>query len=264
VIDHIERTDDPRLAAYAAIGDHEVLRQRGLFVAEGRLVVRRLIDARRFEIHSIVVSPTALASLADVIEEGDWPVFVCSQAVTQTITGIDFHRGCLALGRRPTAPPLAYFNGARRLLALEGIGNPDNLGGLFRVAGAFGVGGVLLAPTCGDPLYRKSIRTSMGAVLRVPFTVAGRWPEDLQTLRESGFQIIALTPDARAATLREFAATLDAAARLIVMLGAEGPGLTTQAMNTADHIIRIPMAADVDSLNITVAAGVALACIDNC
>jgi tRNA G18 (ribose-2'-O)-methylase SpoU len=260
VIDHIERPDEPRIAAYAEVGDHECIRARGLFVAEGRLVLRRLIESRRFDIESAVVTPAALNGLSDVLEPVAWPVYVCGQGVIQTLTGIDFHRGCLALARRPAQLlPISDFARARRLLALEGVGNPDNLGGLFRVGAAFGVDGVLLAPSCADPFYRKSIRTSVGAVLRVPFTVVGDWPADLNGLRASGFQVVALTPDTSAIPLRHVAATLMPDARVMLLLGAEGPGLTPEVMRSADFQVRIPMAAEVDSLNVTVAAGIALA-----
>jgi tRNA G18 (ribose-2'-O)-methylase SpoU len=263
VIHHIERPDDPRIAPYAEVGDHERVRARGLFVAEGRLVFRRLIESRRFDIESVVVTPAALNGLSDVLENIGWPVYVCGQDVIQTLTGIDFHRGCLALARRPVEQiPLSHFVRARRLLALEGVGNPDNLGGLFRVGATFGVDGILLAPSCADPFYRKSIRTSVGTVLRVPFTVIDRWPGELDGLRAKGFQIVALTPDPSAIPLRECVATLLPDARLILLFGAEGPGLTPEAMRSADVQVRIPMAAEVDSLNVTVAAGIALAFLD--
>jgi len=264
VIQHIERPDDPRIAAYAEIGDHERIRARGLFVAEGRLVCRRLIESRGFDVESVVVTPAALHGLSDVLEAVNWPVYVCGRGIMQTLTGVDFHRGCLALARRPVEPvPLSHFGRARRLLALEGIGNPDNLGGLFRVGAAFGVDGVLLAPSCADPFYRKSIRTSVGHVLRLPFTAIDRWPGELDGLRASGFQVVALTPDASAIPLREFVTTVTADMRVIVVLGAEGPGLTPAAISTADRLVRIPMAGDVDSLNVTVAAGIALAFLDD-
>lgn len=263
MIQHIDRHDDPRIAAYAEIGDHERIRARGLFVAEGRLVCRRLIESRHFDVESVVVTPAALHGLSDLLEAVNWPVYVCGQGVVQTLTGIDFHRGCLALARRPVERlPLSHFGRARRLLALEGVGNPDNLGGLFRVGAAFGVDGVLLAPSCADPFYRKSIRTSVGSVLRLPFITIDRWPGELDGLRASGFQVVALTPDHKAIPLRYFAATLMTEARVILMLGAEGPGLTPEAMRAADFQVRIPMAAEVDSLNVTVAAGVALAFLD--
>jgi tRNA G18 (ribose-2'-O)-methylase SpoU len=264
VIHRIDRADDPRIANYADVGHHERLRARGLFVAEGRLIVRRLIEARRFVIDSIVVTPPALSDLGALLECGEWPVHVCAPELLQRVTGFDFHRGCLALARRPVGrTPISNMAWARRLLALEGIGNPDNMGGLFRVAAAFGSEGVVLTPTCADPFYRKAIRTSMGSVLRVPFTTAERWPEDLEVLRAAGMQVVALTPDARATALRDFAAALAPDARLVLMFGAEGPGLSPDVLRAADRLVRIPISAPVDSLNVVVAAGIVLASLPN-
>ncbi len=261
MIHEVDALDDPRVAAYADVGNPDRLRAAGLFVAEGRFVVRRLVEARRFEIHSVLVTPAALQEMADVLDPAPWPVYVAPPRFLQRLTGFNFHRGCLALARRGGTLPVDAFARARRLLALEGIGNPDNVGGLFRVAAAFGVDGIVLSPTCADPFYRKAIRTSMGAVLRVPFTVAGRWPDDLQTLRAGGMQAVALTPDPRATPLRDFVASLDTDVRLALMFGAEGPGLTPEALRTAKRLVWIPIAADVDSLNVVVAAGIALAAL---
>ncbi len=257
----ISALDDPRVAAYADVGNPDRLRAAGLFVAEGRLVVRRLVEARRFAIHSVLVTPAALREMADVLDPAPWPVYAAPPRFLERLTGFDFHRGCLALARRGAAVPIGAFARARRLLALEGIGNPDNVGGLFRVAAAFGLDGIVLSPTCGDPFYRKAIRTSMGAVLRVPFTVAGRWPDDLRTLGTGGMQIVALTPDPGATPLGDFADMLDAGARLVLMFGAEGPGLTRQALDAADRLVRIPIDSGVDSLNVVVAAGIAAAAL---
>jgi tRNA G18 (ribose-2'-O)-methylase SpoU len=146
---------------------------------------------------------------------------------------------------------------ARLLLAVEGVGNPDNVGGLFRVAAAFGVDGVLLDPSTGDPFYRKAVRTSMGAVLQVPFERLAPWPAALQTFREGRFTIVALTPRSGAQSLRALAT--NASSRIILMVGAEGLGLTDAALARADTLARIPITAAVDSLNVVVAAGVALA-----
>ena len=145
------------------------------------------------------------------------------------------------------------------MLALEAVGNPDNVGGLFRVAAAFQAGGVLLDPRSGDPLYRKAIRTSMGAALRVPFTTSRAWLDDLRWLQRSGTMLLALTPDPAAATLKTFAAGIPPEQRLVLMLGAEEPGLSAPARDAADARVRIPIAPDVDSLNVVVAAGIALA-----
>jgi tRNA G18 (ribose-2'-O)-methylase SpoU len=157
--------------------------------------------------------------------------------------------------------PLEAFAGARRLMALEAVANPDNVGGLFRVAAAFDAGGVLLDRASGDPFYRKAIRTSMGATLDLPFKRLESWPSDLGLLRGRGFQIAALTPDRAAASLAAYAATVDRNRPLVLLLGAEGSGLTPEALSTADVRVRIPIAAGVDSLNVVVAAGIALAAL---
>ena len=261
MIHEVDALDDPRVAAYADVGDPDRLRAAGLFVAEGRFVVRRLVEARRFEIHSVLVTPAALREMLDVLDPATWPVYAAPPRFLRQLTGFNFHRGCLALAHRGATLPVDAFVRARRLLALEGVGNPDNVGGLFRVAAAFGVDGIVLSPTCADPFYRKAIRTSMGAVLRVPFTITERWQDDLQTLRAAGMQAVALTPDPRATPLRDLVATLDADVRLVLIFGAEGPGLTRQALDAADRLVRIPIADDVDSLNVVVAAGIALAAV---
>jgi tRNA G18 (ribose-2'-O)-methylase SpoU len=260
VIEHVSGVDDPRLAGYAHVGDPVWLRSNGLFVAEGRFVVRRLLEADRFDVESIVVIPSALDGMSDVLERAPCPVFVAHRPALAALTGFDFHRGCLALARRPAAEsPLASFAGARRLLALESVGNPDNIGGLFRVAAAFGAGGLLLDAASGDPFYRKAIRTSMGATLRLPFARLSSWPGDLEVLRDRGFAVVALTPDRSATPIGAYTATLPADQRLILMLGAEGEGLTPDAIAAADVSVCIPIASGVDSLNVVVAAGIALA-----
>ena len=245
---------------YAHVGEPVWLQAHGLFVAEGRLVVRRLIEGARYELVSVVVTPAAFEGLADVRARVTCPVHVVERSALASLTGFDFHRGCLALAKRPGAePPLAAFAGARRLIALESVANPDNVGGLFRVAAAFDAGGVLLDCASGDPFYRKAIRTSMGATLDVPFTRLTSWPADLAVLRHRGFQIAALTPDRGATPLADFAAAFDRDRPLVLMLGAEGSGLTPEALSAADVRVRIPIAAGVDSLNVVVAAGIVMA-----
>ena len=257
MIQRIADASHPALAPYREVGDPSALERRGLFVAEGRLVVERLIAERsRFSIESIVVIPAAAAALADVLDRaGDIPVHVCEPSLLERITGFDFHRGCLALARRPAATPLTSFARARRLLALERVGNPDNVGGLFRVALALGGDGVLLDPASGDPLYRKAIRTSMGAALRVPFARVESWPAGLDEVRGDA-HVVALTPDRAAMSIDEYA--VEPGRRLILLLGSEGPGLSDAAMRYADVRLRIPVAPAADSLNVVVAAAVAL------
>lgn len=259
---HISGPDDPRAADYRDISDHERLRARNLFVAEGRIVVERLIRDRRFAVRSLLLNAAAWRALeAQVVDLGaDVTVFVCDTGDFEGLTGYNIHRGCLALASRPA--PLSLDDliaGARSLVVLEDVANVDNVGGIFRNAAAFGVDGVVLSHGCGDPLYRKAIRTSMAATLRVPFAVvpADDWQAALIRLRERGFQIVALT-------LREPAVDLDAWARgprsdrLGLVLGAEGAGLSTATEAAADVRVRIPIRPEVDSLNVAVAAGIAL------
>jgi tRNA G18 (ribose-2'-O)-methylase SpoU len=245
-------------ADYQHVGDHRWLTTQGLFVAEGRFVVRRLLESRRFRIKSIIVTPAALQGLSDALL-ADTPMHVLEQDVLNRITGFNFHRGCLALAHRgPETGPVGSDE-ARRLLALEGVGNPDNVGGLFRVAAAFGVDGLLLDPASADPFYRKAIRTSMGAVLDVPFERVHAWPAALGRFRERGFDVVALTPREDARPLAEYVAAGAPARRIVIVVGAEGSGLTEEALAEATERVRIPISPGVDSLNVTVAAGIALA-----
>ena len=245
-------------ADYQHVGEHRWLTAQGLFVAEGRFVVRRLLEARRFRIKSILVTPAAVQGLEGLLD-AETPIHVLEQEALNRITGFNFHRGCLALAYRPADAPMPDLQAVRRLLALEGVGNPDNVGGLFRVAAAFGVEAVLLDPASADPFYRKAIRTSMGAVLEVPFERVAVWPAALGRYRERGFDVVALTPSGDARPLAEYVAGGAPARRILVMVGAEGSGLTEEALAQATARVRIPTSPGVDSLNVTVAAGIALA-----
>lgn len=256
MIEPIERADDPRLGAYAHVGDHEWLRAHGLFVAEGRLVVHRLLESRRFPVHSVLLTPAALQSFGASMDT-EAPIFIATPEVLNQVTGFNFHRGCLALAQRPPDDAgTGRLLNAGLLLALEGVGNPDNIGGLFRVAAAFAVDGVLLDPASGDPFYRKAVRTSMGAALNVPFERLSPWPSGLDAYKAMDFTVVALTPRPDARPIADFAR--DARSPLIVMVGAEGAGLSDAALDAADALVRIPISPDVDSLNVVVAAGIAL------
>jgi tRNA G18 (ribose-2'-O)-methylase SpoU len=249
---------DPCLAPYTRVGDAEWLRREGLLVAEGRLVVERLLDLPRFPLLSVLVTPAALAALQPALSRLTADVCVCDQQTVNEITGFNFHRGCLALARRPPDVPGTEFLVADRLLALEGVGNPDNVGGLFRTAAAFGAEGVLLDPASGDPFYRKAVRTSMAATLRVPFARLDGWPESLDQFRQRGFIIIALTPRDDAIPIAEFATARRSHDRFVVLVGAEGPGLSAEALAAADARVRIPIDRATEALNVIVAAGIAL------
>ena len=252
--------DDPRVAEYRSIRDADLLRARGMFVAEGRLVVARLVALRRYRIRSLLLSDAALTALRQVVDSitDQVAVYVCDTPAFLGLTGLNIHRGCLALAERGAAPDiLELTSGARTMVVLEGIANPDNVGGVFRCAAAFGVDAVVLSPSCSDPLYRKAIRTSMAATLSVPFTRMTEWPRGLNDLRAQGIVIAALTVRRSELCLDDVAA-MPRPARLALLLGSEGIGLSDEALDVADLCVRIPIAEAVDSLNVSVAAGIAL------
>jgi tRNA G18 (ribose-2'-O)-methylase SpoU len=258
VIERIASADDPRLDPYRHVADPRWIREQGLFVAEGRLVVERLLTLDRFRVHSILVNRAAEDAMRPLLAVAQATVLACDDSTLESITGYNFHRGCLALVYRPSDLAPTALHGARRLLGIENIANPDNIGGLFRTAAAFAVEGVVLNSASGDPLYRKAVRTSMGASLRVPYARVEAWLPALAVLREQGFRIVALTPAAGARDLSDFAATSGRNERLIVLVGAEGAGLNAETIALADVAVRIPIASVVDSLNVVVAAGIAL------
>jgi tRNA G18 (ribose-2'-O)-methylase SpoU len=255
---HLADAADPRLADYRGIPDPELARARGVFVAEGRLVVRRLLGSP-FVTRSVMVTATALGAVADLIDaEPCLPVFVVPQAAMNAIAGFNIHRGCLAIGERPasmTWDELAR-QGPSPLVALERVGNADNVGATFRAAAAFGAGGVLLDAACADPLYRKAIRTSMGAALQVGFAAGVPWPDALIGLRSDGWAVVGLTPGA-AGPLAPTLASVHGQ-RVALVLGHEGDGLSAEATAACTHLARIPMPGAVDSLNVAMAAGIAL------
>jgi tRNA G18 (ribose-2'-O)-methylase SpoU len=256
LIQEVVREDDPRLEPYRHVGDADWLRAHGLFVAESRLVFARLIELGA-PVESVLVTPAALAAF-DPALLAPCTVFVAPPSIVTGVTGFNFHRGCLALARRRPPRALDELATARRLVILEGVNNPDNVGGIFRSAAALGAGGVVFGPGSGDPLYRKSVRTSMGAVLWLPFACAEPWPDALRRIQEMGFVIAALTP-AGAVTLDELVAGIPADSRIAVMAGAEGPGLSDAALAAAATTVRIPVHPRSDSLNVVVAVSIALA-----
>jgi tRNA G18 (ribose-2'-O)-methylase SpoU len=262
-IEAIDDPADPRVGDYRDMKDPALRRRRGLFVAESRAVVRQLLASGRFRIRSLLLTPPALASLRGALEAADafLPVYLTSHESARALVGFDFHRGCVALGERGAAmllSPLLDPPGPRLLVALEDVSNPDNVGGLFRSARAFGVDAILLSAGCADPLYRKAIRVSMGASLVTPFTLLTDWAGGLVRLREAGYTLVALTPDPSAVDIALLGAARPVPPRIVLLLGAEGHGLGTESRAAADLRLRIAMAPDVDSLNVSTAAGIAL------
>jgi tRNA G18 (ribose-2'-O)-methylase SpoU len=198
-----------------------------------------------------------MATLVDRVPAGT-EVLLCDTSDFLGISGVNIHRGCLAIVTRPAPPTLHdVVAGAHRVIALDAVGNPDNVGGIFRNAAAFGVDAVVVGPGCCDPLYRKAIRTSMGSVLCVPFAHADAWPAAMEALRTEGLATVALTPREPSEPIGAFAARAKGK-RLALIVGAEGAGLTASVETSADVRVRIPIACDVDSLNVAVAAGIAL------
>lgn len=259
----VESLDDPRLADYRNVRDPELLKRSGLFMCEGRLGVRRLLAGGRFRPRSVFVTRTALDALADAWPKlpGETPVYVGSQALLNEVVGYNLHRGCLAAVERgagldPEAV-LAACGAVRPLLLLEEVTDPDNVGSIFRSAEAFGVGGVWLTPGCADPLYRKATRVSMGGTLALPFAKVAAAPPACARLREAGRAVVALTPDLRAEPIAQVSRRL-AGRSVALTLGGEDAGLSPAALAAADASCRIPMAPGVDSINVGIAAGIAL------
>ena len=252
----IESDADERLSDFRDIPDPDLLVRRGLFVAEGRFVVSRLL-ASLLDTRALLLTETALASLERTIADVAFPVYVVPQAVMNDVAGFNFHRGCLAIGVRPRARDWhELVKGARRLVTLERVGNVDNVGAIFRNAAAFGVDGVLLQADCADPLYRKAIRTSMAASLTIPYARAP-WPDALRELGEAGWATIAMTPAHDAPLLQDVAANL-LNRPVAIVLGHEGDGLTGEAARACTHRARIAIADGVDSVNVATAAAIAL------
>jgi len=252
----IDSSADDRLSEFRYVPDPELLARLGLFVAEGRLVVARLLSSP-LETRALLLTEPAFAALAPQLAEREVTVYVVPQAVMNDVAGFNFHRGCLAIGVRPALRNWRdIVSHAHRLVVLERVGNVDNIGSIFRTAAAFGIDGVLLHPDCGDPLYRKAIRTSMAASLTVPFARIP-WPDPLREINESGWATVALTPDAGAPLVREVAAGV-VGRPVAIVLGHEGEGLTREGMSACTHRARIPMAKGVDSVNVATAAAIAM------
>jgi tRNA G18 (ribose-2'-O)-methylase SpoU len=257
-IEHITDPADARLADYVSLRDVElrmsVEAEHGLFLAEGEKVVRRAVESG-YPVRSFLMAPRWIDGLADVLDQaGDALCYVAPTEVIELVTGFHVHRGALAsLGRLPLPPVADILTGARRVVVLEDLVDHANVGAVFRAGAALGMDAVLLSPRCADPLYRRSVKVSMGAVLSVPHARMTRWYDGLDELRQAGFHLLALTPSADAIALDEVVRP----ERFALVLGSEGEGLSTRWLSAADMRVRIPMRAGTDSLNVAAAAAVA-------
>lgn len=259
----VTRRDDPRVADYLAVREADLLAQRGLFVAESRIVVERLLASRRFAVRSLLLNDTALAALRPALAAyaGSPEIFVAPRELISSLAGYRVHQGCLAIAERGAAlAPESLVASARSglLVALEQLGDPDNVGGVFRNARAFGADGVLLAPGGADPLYRKAIRVSTGATLLLPFARCASWPRELEKLRACGWSVLAAVTDPDAADVREFGGARAWPGRLCVVFGNEGYGLSAAARAAAEARVTIRMRAGFDSLNVASASAILL------
>jgi tRNA G18 (ribose-2'-O)-methylase SpoU len=285
----VDDPDDPRLADYVRLTDVRLRTSmeavHGLFVAEGEKVIRRAVAAG-YGVRSMLVTPDRMAELADTAGSCAGPVFVIPHEAAERVTGYRVHRGALASMNRRALPSVADVlagrgraaavpgtssarqpaagrerDQPRRIVVLEDLVDHGNVGGVFRCAAALGVDAVVLSPRCADPLYRRSIKVSMGAVFAIPYARMPDWRGGLAEIRAAGFAVLALTPDQSAVPL----ADVPVAGRVALLFGTEGDGLSSRWLGEADQAVCIPMSAGamalgVDSLNVVAAA--AIACRD--
>lgn len=256
----IEYAGDSRVNDYRNLTDVQLRKIKepaeGLYIAESSKVLRRALAAGHTP-RSFFLSEKWLPELADVLSVWEHvPAFVGTPAMLEEIIGFNLHRGALAAMARP-APALVteLLAGARRVAVLEDIVDHTNIGAVFRSAAALGIDAVLVSPRCGDPLYRRSIRVSMGTVFQVPWARLPEWPAGMTLLRENGFATAALALAADSLSIHELAARNEE--KLALILGTEGEGLSAQTLAAADFSVMIPMAAGVDSLNVASASAVA-------
>ncbi|RIK16914.1 MAG: rRNA methyltransferase [Acidobacteria bacterium] len=257
--------DDPRderVRDYFSLTDVALRRllepERGLYMAESEKVLRRALGAGH-RMRSLLMTPRWVGEWPDLLRTAAGqgaPVFVAAPAVAEAMTGFHLHRGVIAAMHRPQLPPLQeVLAGARRVAVLEDVVDHTNVGAVFRSAAALGVDAVLVTPRCADPLYRRSVRVSMGTVFQVPWTRVDPWPGGVDLLKDLGLTVAALALSEDSVSLDEL--ERDAPERLALVLGTEGDGLSPRTVAAADLVVRIPMGGGVDSLNVAAASAVA-------
>ncbi len=268
----ISDANDPRLADYTRLTDVSLRTsleaEHGLFIAEGTKVISRAVQAG-YPVRSVLVAQSRVADLGPLSEAGglgssdpDVPVYVVPDVVAERLTGYRVHRGALASLERAELPSVtSVLATAHRVVVLEDLVDHGNVGAIFRCAAALGVDAVILSPRCADPLYRRSVKVSMGAVFAIPCARMSEWYDGLSGIRAAGFAVLALTPDERATPIGAALGKLTGQ-RVALLLGTEGDGLSSRWLHEADEAVRIPMssgarAAGVDSLNVVAAAAVA-------
>jgi tRNA G18 (ribose-2'-O)-methylase SpoU len=255
----VTELSDPRLVDYSHQTDVALRKARGtehgLYLAESALVLKRALHSGH-RVRSVLALGTSVDDIVELVG-GDVPIFTGDGSLLAELTGYVLHRGVIASMHRPPLPTAeALIADARRIVILENVVDPTNVGAIFRSVAGIGADAVLVTEQCSDPFYRRAIRVSMGTVLQVPWTRIGNWTDTRALLTASGFQIAALALEDDAVSLRDYAA--DAPERVALVLGTEGHGLTRDAIEAADTIVQIPMRHGIDSLNVAATAAVAM------
>jgi len=259
-VEDVDDPDDPRLDDFRDLNSidrrPDLPSGKGLVIAEGVLVVRRML-ASRFTPHALLGTDRRLVELKHDLAGSAVPFYRTSADVMARVVGFHLNRGVLAAARRVPEPSVAQVvDGAATIAVLEGVNDHENLGSIFRNAAGLGVDAVVFGSGCSDPLYRRAVRVSMGHALLVPYARATDWPRELSILKDIGFRLLALTPNGQACDLAE-AMTAARDDRIAVLVGAEGPGLTPATLRLSDVWVRIPMSRGTDSLNVATAAALA-------
>lgn len=257
----IEITDfsAPELDVYARLTEAQLLNrfepQKGMFIAESPKVIHRALDAGYIPVSLLMERKHIQGQAAEVIARcGDIPVFTSESDILTQLTGFQLTRGVLCAMRRPALPSVEdVCQNAKRIVILENVMNPTNVGAIFRSAAALGMDAVLLTPGCSNPLYRRSARVSMGTVFQIPWTFLPQWP--CEALTEMGFKTAALALTDNSISIED--PQLMAQEKLALVLGSEGDGLTDETIARCDFTVKIPMYHDVDSLNVAAASAVA-------
>ena len=260
----IEITDfsAPELDVYARLTEAQLLNRfepaKGMFIAESPKVIHRALDGGCEPVSMLMERKDIDGSAAEILERcPEIPVYTADEDLLCKLTGYHLTRGVLCAMRRPKLPTVEEIcRNAKRIVILENVQNPTNVGAIFRSAAALGMDAVLLTPGCSNPLYRRSARVSMGTVFQIPWTFTGSWPEEgMQQLNELGFKTAAMALSDNSVSIDD--PSLMAEERLAVLMGSEGDGLTDKTIASCDYTVKIPMYHGVDSLNVVAASAVA-------
>ena len=260
----IEITDfsAPELDVYARLTEAQLLNRfepaKGMFIAESPKVIHRALDGGCEPVSMLMERKDIDGSAKEILERcPDIPVYTADEQLLCNLTGYHLTRGVLCAMRRPKLPTVEEIcEKANRIVILENVQNPTNVGAIFRSAAALGMDAVLLTPGCSNPLYRRSARVSMGTVFQIPWTFTGQWPEEgMAQLKHLGFKTAAMALSDNSVSIDD--PGLLSEEKLAILMGSEGDGLTEATIAACDYTVKIPMYHGVDSLNVAAASAVA-------